>query len=107
MTDQDQIKIQLENIFDKYKFTKEQRSKAALELIEVGEIMVFDKLSVEMNSEQKISFEKLLISTEKSEDKIKNIYAFIDKACTKEKLNNTRKAVFEELLSDYIKNMNI
>jgi hypothetical protein len=103
---QDQIKNQLESIFDKYKFTNEQRSKAVLDLIQTGEALVFANLASEMAPDKKVIFEQYLVSTEAPEEKVKKIYAFLTEAVGNAKLNEVRGSVYDKLIADFIAHMN-
>ena len=105
MIDHNQIKNKLENIFNKYKFTTEQRSQVFSDLIQTGELLVFSKLAIDMTVGQKKEFEQHTTSSGSLEEKTKNIYEFLSKVCGESKINEIRNSVYDKLVNDYISSM--
>lgn len=108
MINSSQISIQLKNVFDKYKFTKDQRSKVVLDLLHSGEMLFFDKLAIEMTPEQKKAFSEYLeLNNDKQneEEKIEKILAFLFEIFSEEKVKEAHNTIFEDLIQKYISHM--
>ncbi|MDP1762550.1 MAG: hypothetical protein Q8L07_01600 [Sediminibacterium sp.] len=103
---QDQIKYKLETIFNKYKFTLDQRASAVMDLIKLGEAKTIDTLSFEMSEEQKTSLNNFF-SPEMKESDMKKVYDYLSEIFTLEKVTEVRGAVYDTLITEYIQHMNL
>ena len=106
MDDKQTIEKRLETVFDKYKFTKDQRDEALNDLLKMGESLTFTEISKLLSEEQKVIFNQYLAGDSEKKKKFTEIYSFLNEIIGEDKVNEIHAQVYQKLIDNYTNHMN-